>query len=116
LALPGPLKRRGGDGKIVLKRAMAGLLPPEILGRGKQGFSVSLAHALRKERPRLEAALLGAAMRESGLFDPAALKRLVEEHASGRLDHSQPLWLLLVFAGFLSYRDQGTLSLWERAG
>jgi asparagine synthase (glutamine-hydrolysing) len=104
LALPRALKRRGAAGKMVLKEAMAKTLPAEILGRGKQGFSVSLGAALRREGGRLEARLLGPAMLESGLFARPALARLIGEHASGRFDHSQTLWLLLVFEGFLAGR------------
>ena len=104
LALPRALKRRGASGKWVLKEAMAPFLPPEILGRGKQGFSVSLAASLRREGGRLRGRLLGPAMMESGLFERAALARLVDEHAGCRSDHSQKLWLLLVFEGFLAGR------------
>lgn len=104
LALPPALKRRGAAGKLVLKQAMSARLPSAILERGKQGFSVSLARALRDAKPRLTASLLGSPMRECGFFAPAAIERLIAEHASGRIDHSQPLWLLLVFAGFLSSR------------
>jgi asparagine synthase (glutamine-hydrolysing) len=104
VTLPAALKRRRTDGKRVLKQAMAPMLPAEILGRRKQGFSVSLANALRRERPRLEAHLLGPPMLESGLFERTALARLIDEHSAGRFDHSQPLWLLLVFAGFLARR------------
>ncbi len=107
LGLPTSLKRRGSAGKIVLKEAMAPLLPSEIISRSKQGFSVSLATQLRRERPRLEAHLLGRPMLESGLFNRSALVRLIEEHVDGRFDRSQPLWLLLVFAGFLAYRQAG---------
>ncbi len=104
LALPASLKRSGLEGKRVLKEAVRPLLPPEILGRGKQGFSVSLAAALRREEAGLKSRLLGPAMLESGLFAHPALARMIEEHMSGQLDHSQPLWLLLVFEGFLAGR------------
>ncbi len=104
LGLPARLKRRGAEGKLVLREAMAPLLPAEILGRGKQGFSVSLAPALRREGERLRGRLLGPTMLESGLFERAALARLIAEHAGGRYDHSQTLWLLLVFEGFLAGR------------
>ena len=41
-------------------------------------------------------------MIESGIFAPAAIARMLDEHASGRIDHATPLWLLLVFEGFLA--------------
>ena len=40
-------------------------------------------------------------MADSGLFDPAALAAIIDRHELGRHDFSGPLWLLLVFEGFL---------------
>jgi asparagine synthase (glutamine-hydrolysing) len=102
LGLPARLKLRGREGKYIFKRAMEPLLPREILYRPKQGFAATLAPVLRAGAPRVRAALLGPAMLDSGLFDRAALEAMIAAHESGRFDHSQPLWQLLVFAGFLA--------------
>ncbi len=101
-ALPAKLKITGGEGKHVLKRAIAPLLPRAVLHRPKQGFAVSLATELRGNAARLRGRLLDGPMLDCGLFDPAAIAQLVDEHASGALDHSSALWLLLVFEGFLA--------------
>ncbi len=101
LSLPAGLKRHGRAGKYVLKRAMEPYLSHDILYRPKQGFAVSLATQFRAGSARLRERLLGEAMRDSGLFQPARLERLIDEHAAGRFDHSGALWLLLVFEGFL---------------
>lgn len=101
MALPASRKLAGGVGKRVLREAAATLLPPEILTRGKQGFAASIDGQLRRGAAELRARLLGAPMLDSGLFDGAALGRLVAEHESGRFDHTQALWQLLVFEGFL---------------
>jgi asparagine synthase (glutamine-hydrolysing) len=102
LGLPADLKLRGGVGKYLFKKAMEPLLPNEILYRPKQGFAATLGPLFRREAARIRARLLGAPMLDSGLFREATLARLVEEHESGRSDHSLALWLLLVFAGFLA--------------
>jgi asparagine synthase (glutamine-hydrolysing) len=47
LGLPSAVNRRGSDGKILLKRAFARLVPPNVLHRPKQGFSVPLARWFR---------------------------------------------------------------------
>jgi asparagine synthase (glutamine-hydrolysing) len=35
------------------------------------------------------------------MFNPSVVQRLVEEHETGRRDHSTPLWTLLMFDAFL---------------
>jgi asparagine synthase (glutamine-hydrolysing) len=100
LSLPAPLKLRGGEGKYVLKRALEPLLPREVLYRPKQGFAMSLAGLFRREAARLRARLLGPALLDTGLFQAETIGRLLDQHASGRFDHSLVLWQLLVFEGF----------------
>ncbi len=102
LALPRQLKLHGTTGKYVLRRALEPYLPEEVLYRPKQGFAASLAGPFRREAGRLRARLLGERLLDSGLFAPAEIARLLDEHAAGRFDHSQALWLLLVFEGFLA--------------
>ena len=102
MGLPAALKLQNGEGKFLLKQALEPYLPREILYRAKQGFAASLSPVLRREmarvRPRLES-LAG-----SGLFDGAAIGRLMDEHEDSAFDHSAALWLLLVFEGFLVHK------------
>jgi asparagine synthase (glutamine-hydrolysing) len=102
LSLPSALKLHGGSGKHVLKRALEPLLPREVLYRPKQGFATSLAGVFRRDAPRVRARVLSDTMLDSCMFDPHALGMLLDEHASGRLDHSMAIWQLLVFEGFLA--------------
>jgi asparagine synthase (glutamine-hydrolysing) len=101
LSLPAGLKLRGGEGKLVLKRALEPWLPREVLYRPKQGFATPLGDTLRTGQDRVRARLLGPAMLDSGLFDPPAIARMLDEHASEQFDHAQALWSLLSFEGFL---------------
>jgi asparagine synthase (glutamine-hydrolysing) len=97
--LPSRFKLRGLRKKVILKRALRGLLPPEILRRKKHGFSVPMAAWLRGELREVAGDLLsGAEVGAAGLFDPAAVNALLEEHLAGRCDWSRNLWGLLVFA------------------
>jgi asparagine synthase (glutamine-hydrolysing) len=102
LSLPPGLKIGSGGGKHVLKRALEPLLPHTILYRPKQGFATDLAPLFRREMPRVRGLLLGPVMLQSGLFDAAAIARLLASHADGRHDHAQLIWLLLAFEGFLA--------------
>ena len=95
-ALPDGLKRRGSQGKLVLKRAVADLLPRQILDRPKQGFGVPLGDWFRAElRPLVEDTLL-ATPRLAGRLRLDAVRTLFAEHLSGRADHGHQLWTLLI--------------------
>lgn len=97
-AMPSALKLRRWTTKYILKRALVGRLPDAILERRKQGFGVPIAQWLRGPlRPLLEETLNADGLRRVGLFDPAAVARLVDEHLSGRRDHRKTLWTLLTF-------------------
>ncbi|WP_291298716.1 asparagine synthase (glutamine-hydrolyzing) [Elioraea sp.] len=102
MALPAALKIRHNEGKAVLRIAAAKLLPPALMARKKTGFAAPLGGQLRAQADTVRARLTGEAMTDSGWFDQAALTRLIDEHASGRRDHAQPLWTLLMIEGFLA--------------
>ena len=100
--LPSSLKIRGQEGKYLLKKAMEPLLPADILYRPKMGFAVPLARWFRGPlKQRVRDAVLGPRLAETGWFNPAYLKHLVEAHQSGVRDYSSPLWTLLMFEAFL---------------
>jgi len=96
--LPAALKIKNGRRKHVLKEVAATLLPADILNRRKQGFGVPLGVWFRGGLRELFAdTLLSATSLQRGYFQPAFVKRIVEEHVSGRRDHTLPLWQLVVF-------------------
>ncbi|MBS0205040.1 MAG: asparagine synthase (glutamine-hydrolyzing) [Planctomycetes bacterium] len=96
--LPMSSKLQGGKGKRILIDTFRDLLPESIQTRPKMGFGVPLDHWFRNElREMLTDTLLDSKTLSRGYFDPAAIRRLVEEHSSSQWDHSSRLWLLLVF-------------------
>jgi asparagine synthase (glutamine-hydrolysing) len=100
--LPPHLKVRGQEGKYLLKRAMEPHLPRELLYRPKMGFSVPLARWFRGPlRQRVRDAVQGARLADTGWFNPAYLRHLVDAHQSGERDYSAPLWTLVMFDAFL---------------
>jgi asparagine synthase (glutamine-hydrolysing) len=115
LGLPSALKIGPSGGKHILKRALEPLLPHEILYRPKQGFASDLAPLFRREMPRVRALLLGEPMMGSNLFDATAIAQLLDEHATQKADHAQPIWLLLAFEGFLADLAASTDSVREAA-
>jgi asparagine synthase (glutamine-hydrolysing) len=101
-SLPPELKLHGSEGKYLFKQAMEAHLPDKVLYRPKMGFAVPLAHWLRGPlRVQARAALLGAHMADSGLFDMEFLQEMVDQHQSGGRDYSTELWTLLMFEAFL---------------
>jgi asparagine synthase (glutamine-hydrolysing) len=96
--LPMSLKLRGLTTKYILKRALAGILPREILARPKKGFGIPLGQWFRGTlRPLIREACGAAAVRRGGLFRPETVERLLSEHESGRRDHRKKLYTLLAF-------------------
>jgi asparagine synthase (glutamine-hydrolysing) len=95
-ALPADLKLAGLTGKRLLKSALRGILPDEILDRRKKGFSVPLAHWFRNDLRALPAeVLLDKRSVGRGYFQRPEVERLISEHQQGRADHSARLWVLL---------------------
>ncbi|MBK8992661.1 MAG: amidotransferase 1, exosortase A system-associated [Gammaproteobacteria bacterium] len=100
-SLPHDVKLKGQTGKYIFKKALEPHLPNDVLYRPKMGFAVPLAQWFRGPlKQRVKDSLLGAAMADSGLFDMGFVGQLVEEHQSGRRDHSAALWSLLMFESF----------------
>ena len=95
------LKLKNREGKYVFKRALEAHLPNDILYRPKMGFAVPLARWFRGPlKQRVRDTVLGPCLADSGIFDPAFLQRLVDDHQSGISDYSAPLWSLVMFEAF----------------
>jgi asparagine synthase (glutamine-hydrolysing) len=95
--LPAELKVRSGTTKYLLKRAVAGWLPEELINRPKMGFGVPLAAWLRTElRDLAWDVLTDRTARERGLFRPDTVIRLLRDHDAGH-DHASRIWALVQF-------------------
>jgi asparagine synthase (glutamine-hydrolysing) len=99
LALPASHKVRGFAKKRLLRRAVAPLLPEQILRGRKRGFSIPAAAWFRGElQPFLRDALSESRLRDQGYFDPRAVGSLIDRHVAGREDLSRQLWGLMMFS------------------
>ena len=100
--LPADWKLRGREGKSIFKDSLRPYLPESILYRQKMGFAVPISRWFRGPlRDRVREAVLGERLLDTGLFDAAYLKSLVDRHQAGLGEHSAPLWSLLMFEAFL---------------
>jgi asparagine synthase (glutamine-hydrolysing) len=96
--LPGQLKVRGFVLKYILKKAAERWLPKEIVYRQKRGFSVPIASWMRNElRPLVDETLGEDKLRQQGMFNAVFVRRLLNEHWSGKADNRKTLWTLFNF-------------------
>lgn len=96
-SLPENLKLRGLTTKFLLKNVLKKILPSENLTRRKMGFGVPIGHWFRgRLRGFLEETLLSEKALGRDMFNPAAVKRIVDDHVSGRRNHEHQLWTLLM--------------------
>jgi len=97
-ALPARHKVRGLAKKVLLRKAVAPLLPAEIVHGRKRGFSIPAARWLRGDlEPFARATLSAETVRRQGFFRPETVGRLLDEHVAGAEDRSRQLWGLLAF-------------------
>jgi len=102
-SIPAGLKVRGSEKKWILREALRGWLPDDILDRPKQGFTVPLSDWLRNDlRSWSREILLDRETLSRGYFDGAAVRRLMDRHDAGADDDAKRIWSLLM------------LELWHR--
>jgi asparagine synthase (glutamine-hydrolysing) len=107
--LPPGFKIRNGRRKHILKEVASGLLPEGLVDRRKQGFGVPLGVWFRGGlRELFTDTLLSSRAVQRGYFDRRFISRLVDEHVSGRRDHTLRLWQLVVFERWHEQYIDGT--------
>src|SRR5690606_152815 len=93
---PDSARLKGCTQKAVLRRAMTGILPSEILARPKVGFRVPVNEWFRGPmRDYVHDHLLGSDSATRDLFDRPTLTGFLEEHMTGRQNHEKLIWTLL---------------------
>jgi asparagine synthase (glutamine-hydrolysing) len=97
-------KVAGTRTKMLFKQAMDGIVPKEIINRGKAGFTAPVRGWLANELGDFAQEILSPAeIRRRGLFEPEPVQRLMADFRSGRRDTAMQIWQLL------------TLELWQQA-
>lgn len=92
------IKIRRGMMKFFLKKAAKKYLPRVILNKRKQGFVGPLPLWLMRDLKDFTVETLSDVNLSShGLFNPVAVKQILEEHFSRRRKHETLIWAMLVF-------------------
>jgi len=96
--IPSSLKLKRSASKYILKKALAGRLPEEILTKKKIGFDIPLGAWMRTElKDFVRETLSPERLRRHGYFDEAFVARVLKEHFDGSHNHRQLLWPLIIF-------------------
>ena len=86
-----------GGGKRMLREAFAKDLPAEVFSRPKMGFAVPIGDWLRGDlHAMLRDTLFATDSFAAKNFNAEFLRRLIDEHQVGTVDHSQRLYALLM--------------------
>ena len=97
-ALPAKHRVHGLRKKVLLRKAVAPLVPDRIVRGKKRGFSIPAAAWLRGElEPFARETLSADTLRRQGFFRPEAVTKLIDRHVAGKEDLSRQLWGLLAF-------------------
>jgi len=94
--VPVALKLKWPTSKYLLRECLRGLVPDDIIRRRKAGFGAPIRTWLRRDLVGMVDDLLGPeTIQKRGLFDCAAIRRLIDDDRSGRADNTYRIWALL---------------------
>jgi asparagine synthase (glutamine-hydrolysing) len=94
--IPASIKVAGGELKAVLKKALADVLPREVLHRPKRGFGAPMGAWLKGALAELlGSALSRQSLEARGLLNAEPVARLIEDHRANRIDGTDKLLALL---------------------
>jgi asparagine synthase (glutamine-hydrolysing) len=117
LRIPSRLKHANGGGKRLLRQAMSGLLPDEIINKRKQGFSPPDQSWYRgPTMDYIREILLDPRSLNRGYFQPNYVRRTLDEHLAGRVNHRLLIWSLLSFEWWNRLYMDGDRAALGRAG
>jgi len=94
-SLPGDWKLKGMTTKYIFRSALEGLLPDNIVHRGKQGYSLPVKHLLRGELKPYMISLLNESPLIRRHLSVDYVNRLIDEHCAMKHNHNHTLWALM---------------------
>lgn len=96
--IPEHLRMRYLKSKYILKRALRGRVPTQILARGKKGFGIPVAKLIMGGLKQLFLdEFEPAKIKREGFFNPEFISRLLNDHMAGKRDNRKLLWTLMMF-------------------
>jgi asparagine synthase (glutamine-hydrolysing) len=94
--IPPELKMQGRTTKYLLRKVAERYLPHDVIYRPKAGFGGPVRKwVLDDLAPLISTRLSPERIRARGLFDPAAVQKLLDDNRAGRIDAAYTVWTLL---------------------
>ena len=104
MGIPTEQKIKGGCSKYLLKKALTGILPDEVLHRPKQGFGAPVAEWFAGDLYRYaEDSILQSQIRELDLLDYDLVGGMLKDHRAGRRPNAFLLWNLFNLSQWYDY-------------
>jgi asparagine synthase (glutamine-hydrolysing) len=105
--MPAAWKVRGLKTKLVLREALAGIVPESVLKRRKRGFAVPVAKALVGALGDRLRDRLGTSSLARDFFDVGYFSQMLDAHRAGAADHSRRLYTLLALLEWAEMAKRG---------
>lgn len=106
--IPEKWKTKNGTAKYLLKKAVEGIIPDNVIYRKKMGFSAPMADWLRGEFGcQVERTVLASKLLQRGFFNVDYIRNMFVEHRRQRRDTSLYIWTLFNLTSWYDYWVDG---------
>lgn len=106
--IPEKWKTKNGVAKYLLKKAVEGVIPDDLIYRKKMGFGAPMADWLRGTfGVRVESEILGSALLKRGFLNEDFIRGLFAAHRNKRDDTSLQIWTLYNLTAWYKYWIEG---------
>jgi asparagine synthase (glutamine-hydrolysing) len=108
MTIPQEFKIKGGEPKYILKKAVEGIVPDNIIYRKKQGFAAPVNEWLRNEWSTFASSkLLNSTLVRQGVLRHDFIKAMIESHRERKIEAGQNIWNLLNLVLWHEYWIEG---------
>ena len=108
MTIPQQFKIKNGQPKYILKKAVEGIVPTNIIYRKKQGFAAPVNEWLRNEWSKFaEKRILDSTLVQQDVLRHDYIKSLIDQHRHRSIDAGQNIWNLLNLTLWYDYWIEG---------
>jgi asparagine synthase (glutamine-hydrolysing) len=95
-SIPTHLKQKLFHGKWVLKKALEGTLPKDVIYRPKTGFGAPLRRWIGNDlKPMIDEYLSDNSIKNRGIFNARMVRKLITDTENGKIDGSYTIFSIL---------------------